>query len=92
MFSWAGFIAAGVGSWVIKGAAALGFGLVTYVGWSIIKGQLDAAVADAVGSMSAALYSIMALAGVMDAIGIWLGALSVVVTLLSFRRLAVLNG
>lgn len=86
------FIAAGVGSWVKQGAAALGVGAITYTGFAVLRDQVESAVTGALGGMAGDVYSVVALAGFIDAVGIWLGALSVVVVLLSFKRLGVVNG
>jgi hypothetical protein len=89
--TWTEWVTASLGAWVVKGAVALGFGVLTYAGWDGIKGQLDSAVSGALASVPGSLYGVLALAGFIDAIGIWLGAFTVVVTLLAFRRLAILN-
>jgi hypothetical protein len=89
--SWAAFITAGIGGWVKKGAASLGLGLVSYVGFQAIKSQLDSAMTGMWTGMGADVYSVVALAGFVDAVGIWLGALTTAVSLLSFQRLGVLQ-
>lgn len=89
--SWASFVATGVGVWAKKGVAALGVGVITYAGWSAIKAQLATAVGNALGSVGGNAYQILALAGFVDAVGIWLGALTTAVSLLAIKRLGVLN-
>lgn len=91
MGSWSDWLTAGIGTWVIKGVAALGLGVVTYKGWDFVKGQLDSAISGAVGSMGADVYKLVSLAGFIDAIGIWLGAMTAAVVLLSFKKLSMLN-
>lgn len=89
--NWSDWLTAGIGTWVLKGAAALGLGVVTYQGWDWVKGQLESAISGATGSMGVSVYQLMALAGFVDAIGIWLGAFTAAVSLLSFRKLAMLS-
>lgn len=89
--SWAAMIGAGVGAWVKKGAAALGFGLITYVGFQALKAQVDSAVASMWLGLHADVYQIVALAGFVDAVGVWLGALATAVSFLAMRRLGVLT-
>lgn len=91
MTSWTEWVTASLGAWVVKGATALGLGIMSYTGWNGIKAQLDGAVSGALASVPGSLYGVMALAGFVDAIGIWLGALTAVITLLAFKRLALLN-
>lgn len=89
--SWASFITGGIGVWTIKGATALGLGVVTYAGFSAIKSQVASAITNSLGALSGGAYQIVALAGFVDAVGIWLGALTAMVTLLSFKRYGVMQ-
>lgn len=84
--SWASFITGNIGAWTIKGGAAIGLGTVTYAGFTALKGQLDSAITGALGSLGGGAYQVVALAGFVDAVGIWLGAMTAAVTLLSFKR------
>ncbi|SMB27276.1 protein of unknown function [Sterolibacterium denitrificans] len=86
--NWAEWLTYGISGWVLKGAMALGFGVVTYTGWDFVKDQLETAVSSSLGSMNATVYQLMALAGFVDAIGVWLAAFTAAVTLLSFKKLA----
>lgn len=90
--SWASMIAAGVGAWAKKGAVSLGLGFVTYAGFQALKDQLASYVTSAWGQIPGDVYSILALGGFVDAVGIWLGALTTVVALLSLKRMGVLQG
>ena len=92
MASWATFVGTGIAAWVKKGAAALGVGAITYTGFSLLRDQVSSAVTGALGGLSGSVYQLVALAGFVDAVGVWLGALGVVVTLLSFKRLGALSG
>lgn len=89
--SWATFISAGIGPWVKKGASSLGLGLITYAGFQAIKDQLAQAVATMWGGIPSDIYSVIALAGFVDAVGVWMGAITTAVALLSFKRLGVLQ-
>lgn len=89
--SWATFIAAGVGPWVKRALGALGMGVISYVGFDAIKGQIATAVAGMWGGMAADVYAVVALAGFVDAVGIWLGAITAAVTLLTVRQLGMLQ-
>lgn len=89
--SWAAFVAGGVKGWVIKGASALGVGAITYTGFAVIKDQVSGVITSSLGSVAGSAYQVIALAGFVDAVGVWLGALSVAVTLLSFKRLGALS-
>lgn len=89
--SWASFISAGIGVWAKKGVAALGVGVITYAGWEAIKGQVGTAVTNALGGIGGDVYQVLALAGFIDAVGIWLGALTTAVSLLAIKRLGVLT-
>lgn len=89
--SWAAMIGAGIGAWVKKGAGALGFGLITYVGFQALKAQVDAGVASMWSGLHADVYHVVALAGFVDAVGVWLGALTTAVSFLAMRRLGVLT-
>lgn len=89
--SWSSFITGSVGVWTIKGASALGLGMITYAGFSYIKGQVATTITNALGSVGGGAYQIIALAGFVDAVGIWLGALTAAVTLLSYKRFGVMT-
>jgi hypothetical protein len=89
--SLATFIAAGVGAWAKRALVSIGVGVVTYAGFSMLKGQLDAAMTTMWGGMPAAVYQLVALAGFVDAVGVWLGALTAAVSMLSLKQLGVLS-
>lgn len=84
--SWASVLTGHMGVWAIKGSTAIGLGTVTYAGFTALKSQLDSAITGALGSLGGGAYQVVALAGFVDAVGIWLGALTAAVTLLSFKR------
>lgn len=89
--SWATFVAAGIGPWAKKAATALGFGVVSYVGFDALQGQIAAAVNAQVSGLGADVYAILALAGFLTLVQIWLSAFSAVVALLTFKRLGLLT-
>lgn len=70
---------------------SLGFGFLTLGGslW-YIKSQLDSQIDQYLGDMWPDVYQIAALAGFVDAIGIWLGAITTVLTFLALKRLVAL--
>lgn len=76
-----------IGASVVKRIlVALGIGLMTYAGFASVQGQIQSAIDFALGSAPMAVYQIIALGGMVDAVGIWLGALSAAVVLLSLKR------
>lgn len=89
--SWANFISGSIGVWTIKGATALGIGTVTYAGFTALKAELSSAITGALGQVGGGAYQIIALAGFIDGIGIWLGAMTAAVTLLTFKRFGVMT-
>lgn len=89
--SWASFVAAGVGPWAKKAAAALGVGVVSYIGLDALQGQIASAVNSELAGLGADVYSILAIAGFITVIKIWLSAFSAVVGLLTFKRLGLLS-
>lgn len=85
---WGAFLVAIAGSVTKRVVVALGLGLVTYTGFEYMKGQIDDAIDAAFTGLPADTYQIIALAGFVDAIGVWLGALTVVATLVAFGKIA----
>lgn len=75
---------------VKKVLVALGFGIVTYTGFVTVKGQFDTMITAALGDIGQDVYQILALAGFVDAIGIWMGGLSSVIGLMTLKRLRLL--
>lgn len=91
---WAGvgtFLAAIVGVLARRVLAALGIGVLAFVGLQALSEQFKSAVRAAFGELGEVTYQILALAGVFDAIGIWFGALTTVLSLVVLKRLAVLS-
>lgn len=90
--SWKAFIAAGVGPWSKKVLASLGIGMVTYVGFAAIQGTIESAITDSLSGIGADAYQIIAMAGIVDALGIWIGALATVAAFHAVGKLGVLGG
>lgn len=88
---WGAFFSAIAGPIAKKVLAALGMGMITFAGFQAIKGQIDSAVSTMWAGMPASVYQVVALAGFVDAVGVWLGALTTAVTLLTIKRLGVLQ-
>lgn len=88
---WGAFLVAISGSVAKRVLAALGIGMVTYVGFTAMKAQVDAAVDDMLTGMPSDIYQLIALGGFVDAMGIWLGALTTVIALMAFSKLAPLG-
>ncbi|MFA9439303.1 MAG: DUF2523 family protein [Rhodocyclaceae bacterium] len=89
--SLASFIAAGVGPWVKRALVSVGMGVISYAGFSVIKSQLDSAIANMWGGVPATVYQVIALAGFVDAVGVWLGAITAAVSLLTFKKLGMMQ-
>jgi E3 ubiquitin-protein ligase DOA10 len=71
---------------------SLGFGLVSYAFISTIGDQITQAVSSNLDGLPADVYNLLALLGIVDAMGIWLGVLSVVIAVKSVTRLEFLGG
>jgi hypothetical protein len=84
------FLAGIAGPIVRRVLAALGFGLISYVGFQAIKDQVSAAITASLSGMPQAVYQVLALAGFVDAIGIWLGALTAAAAAMMIKKLGLL--
>ena len=91
MLGWGAFLAAAIGPLAKRVLVALGLGFISWSGFQAIKVQVLSAVTAAWAGVPADVYQVLALAGVVDAIGVWLGALTAVVALLSLKHLGVLQ-
>lgn len=89
--TWAVFFAALAGPLAKRVLVALGMGVITYAGWATVQGQISSAVTGALGGIGASVYQVLALAGFVDCIGIWLAAITTAVTLMTVKRLGVLS-
>lgn len=70
---------------------SLGFGFVSiYASLVYIKGQIDSQIDQYLGDLWPDVYQIAALAGFVDAIGVWLGAMTAAITFLGLKRLVAL--
>lgn len=88
--SWAAFVGAGVGIWAKKALVGLGVGVISFAGLSTLKVQLDGMMAAQIGTLPADAYSIMAMAGVLDVVNIWLAAFAIVIVLSAGKRFGIL--
>ncbi|MFZ1494508.1 MAG: DUF2523 family protein [Candidatus Competibacter denitrificans] len=65
----------------------LGFGFLVWKGLGTIRDQIASAVNSALSLIHPDIYQIVALAGFVDVIGIWLGAITAAVTVLGAKKL-----
>lgn len=87
---WALFMAGIAGSLAKRVLFALGIGAVTFTGFSVMQGNIGYLIDTQMGVLPGDVYKILALAGFVDAFGIWLGALTTAGFILSFGRLGFL--
>lgn len=90
--SWAAFIGGSVGVWTKKAVASLGMGVIAYVGFTAAKGMIDDGIQAMLSGIPADAYQIIALAGFIDALGVWLGALTAAATFHAFGKIGMLGG
>ncbi|WP_018229265.1 DUF2523 family protein [Methyloversatilis universalis] len=84
--SLAALIGAGVGMWARHVLVSLGVGVITLVGLTALRDQLDALVRGALGGLTGDLYAIVAMAGFIDLVNIWLSAFAIIVTMMAVKR------
>lgn len=89
--AWAALFGAIAGPIAKRVLAALGFGIITYGGYQAMYSGLENILDTMLSALSPALYQILALAGLVDVIGIWLGALATVVAISAFGTLGRLS-
>lgn len=89
-FLFGAFLAAISGALAKRILIALGFSVVTYTGFQSIKSAVGSAITSYLGEIPSSIYQVLALAGFVDAIGIWLGAFTVAVALMTVKRFALL--
>lgn len=75
---------------VKKILVALGFGLISYTGFVTIKSTIDSQITSYLNSLTLPIYQLLGLIGFIDAIGVWLGAFTTVVGVLSLKRFGLL--
>lgn len=76
---WGTFFGALAGPLVRKVLAAVGIGVLTYSGLSVVQTQISSAVAAGWSGVGASSYQIIAMSGFVDAVSYWLSAVSAVV-------------
>lgn len=91
MAAWAPFLLTVAVPIVKKVLAAIGIGVITYVGFDALKDTLDDAINNALTGIPQDAYNVIALAGFVDAIGIWLSAITMVLTILVIKRFGFLS-
>lgn len=84
------FLQAAVGPLARRGAAALGFGVVTYIGVDTAISGLLASARSAWSGMGADVLAYLALAGAHESMAIIAGAITARLTLLTLKRMALL--
>lgn len=89
-FLFGAFLAAISGALAKRILIAVGFSFVTYTGFQTLKSVVASAINVHLGAIPNSIYQVLALAGFVDSIGIWLGAFTVVVAFLSVKKLAFL--
>lgn len=88
--TWAAFVGAGVAVWAKKVLVSLGVGVVSYAGLSALKAQIDTLIQTQVAGIPADAYSIFAMAGLIDAVNIWLSAFAIIVAMTVVKRFGIL--
>lgn len=92
ILGWGAFLASISAPLVRRVLLALGFGLITFAGLSVVESQISSAMADAWGGVGGDVYAVLALGGWVDAVGIWLSAVATVVAWMSIARIAPVPG
>lgn len=87
--SWAGWLVAALGPSLKSFLASLGFGFLTYSAASAVASAISDHVNSAWSGIPSATYQLLAMAGVVEGISVWLSALTSVVAMMALKRLAV---
>ena len=69
----------------------MGFGLLVFTGWQSIKDDVSNIFQSMFAGLPADVYAIVAMAGFVDAVGIWLSALTIIVGVYSFKKFLVMR-
>ena len=69
----------------------LGIGIMIYTGLQPMKDQLQQLVNEQLGQMGQNVYAIAAMAGFIDAIGVWLAAITTVMSMVTMRKMGLLR-
>lgn len=88
--TWAAFVGAGVAVWAKKVLVGLGVGIISFAGLTALRTQLDSLIRGQVGGLGADAYNIIAMAGLIDVMNIWLSAFAIVVTMVAGKRFGIL--
>jgi len=92
MSTWAALFTSLAGPLVKKALTALGMGVVTFVAFNSVKALVDSYVSSGLSGLPSSVYQIVALMGLVDAVGVWLGALTAAATFAAVGRISVLQG
>lgn len=90
MASWGSFLAGAVGPLARRALVHLGIGVVSYTAVRAVVEQLGDAVRGSMGGLTGAAYALCAMGGVIDAVSIWLAAVSVAVGVAFVSRLGMM--
>ena len=85
------FLASIAGTLAKKIMIALGLGIVSFVGFQSIKSQVSSLISGYLGSLASDVYNVLALAGLVDCIGVWLSVFTVAVSFISMKRFGILT-
>jgi cell division protein FtsX len=75
------------GAMAVRALTSIGFGIVVIVGWQSIKDTIETLIDNNLTMVHPDVLAIISKMGFIDAIGIWLGALTALVTLYGMKRL-----
>ena len=89
--AWGAFLSAIAAPIVKKVLAILGFGVVTWTGLQALRDQLQSTIQGLFSGLPDPVYQVLALAGMVDMVGIWLGAITTVIGIASLKQLAMLG-
>lgn len=85
---WGVFLLGLVGTLAKKVLVSLGFGVIVFTGVQALKSSMEAAIDAALGGMASDVYQLVALAGGIDIIGIWLGAITTAMAFTTLKKLS----
>lgn len=88
---WGAFLVAIAGTVAKRVLIALGFGFISYAGFGIAQGAIESAIDSALSQIWSDVYAVLALAGMIDSIGIWLGSFVAIAALGAMTRLGALQ-
>ena len=87
----AAFLLAIVSALAFRVLVSMGFGILVFTGWQAIKDDIETLFQTMFTSLPADVYAILAMAGIVDVVGIWLSALTVVVSAFALKKTLLLR-